>query len=559
MDSTRIRLIIIGIISYIILGLLAIYFKFTPLNINNLLINTIVSFSVIAFIVLIVYGAFIINNSKYIFYLLPQSLAFVFLARAVPNLRLSYPPLHDPYYHYVCSLNILKYGTLEPLLNWWYPQISMQLHWPNMHLINAALVKITNIEEMHLFRFQEPLMGLIFFLGVFILAKCITKNNGISLLAAMFASLGDTVIFYQSEYHPQGLSFIYFVFLIYFYIKSREQKNIFFTFLTILFIFVFVLSHHFSSLLLGLLAIAFLIAMFISSKIPFLRDRFPEISGVAKKDYTFWSIIAVIMISYHFFGYFNFGKQILSFLKGLSPSASLIKTGLEVPLQVTLLNGAKYILLFLALPSLVYIFKTKDVNEYRCGLLLICILIGGVVGTFIVFSPIDRILGFYMPIVAIFGALTIFRFKEWLTSYNKKLVLNVLIFLISIPMVAGFFNSQSPAYFFQNSDVNTYYWYSNRLPKMDQYKIAGEWAGTFISKESSIGAEFDTRTVPFYYGMHSGSNIHQPSDKNDYYFVNQKIPYNTTQYEKRNFNKIFNRIYDNGELNYFRHGSVEIT
>ncbi len=557
MDSARLK--IIAIISYILLGLLAIYFKFFPISINSLLVNFFVCSSVIVFIGLMVYGLLTINKPKHVLYLIPQSLAFVFLARAVPNLRLSYPPLHDPYYHYVCSLNILKYGTLEPILNWWYPQINMQLHWPNMHLINAALVKVSGINEMQLFRFQEPLIGIILFLAVFILAKCVTKNNAISMLAALFASLGDTIIFYQSEYHPQGLAFVYFAFLFYFYIKSRSQRNIFFTSLLILLIMVFALSHHFSSLLLGLLAIAYLVALFSTVNVPFLRDRFPEITEVAKKDYTLWGIIAVVMLSYHFFGYFSFGKGILTALKELTPSASLVTAGSQVPLQVTLLNAAKYILLFLALPSVFYIVKTKNINEYRCGLLLICVLIGGVIGTFIIFSPIDRIMGFYMPFAAIFGALTVFRLKdEWLGAINKNLVLNVVILLASVPMVTGFFNSQTPAYFFQDSAVNTHYWYSNRLPKMDQYKIAGEWTGAFISKESTIGTEFDTRTIPFYYGMHSCSNIRQPYDKNDYYFVNQKIPYNTTQYEKRDFNRKFNTIYDNGELNYFSHGAVDL-
>ena len=248
------------------------------------------------------------------------------------------------------------------------------------------------------------------------------------------------------------------------------------------------------------------------------------------------------MLSYHFFGYFSFGKGILTALKELTPSASLVTAGSQVPLQVTLLNAAKYILLFLALPSLVYIFKTKNINEYRCGLLLVCVLIGGVIGTFIIFSPIDRIMGFYMPFAAIFGALTVFRLKdEWLGAINKNLVLNVVILLASVPMVTGFFNSQTPAYFFQDSAVNTHYWYSNRLPKMDQYKIAGEWTGAFISKESTIGTEFDTRTIPFYYGQRSYIKVKPAAYDNDYIFVNTIIPYDARSMIRliSKINKIF--------------------
>ena len=555
MDSARLK--ISAIISYILLGLLAIYFKFFPFNINSLLVNFFVCSSVIVFIGLMVYGLLMINKPKHVLYLMPQSLAFVFLARAVPNLRCSYPPLHDPYYHYVCSLNLLKYGTLQPLLNWWYPQIDMQLHWPNMHLINAALVKVTSCVEMQFFRFQEPLMGVILFLAVFILAKCVTKNNAnnaVSMLAALFVSLGDTIIFYQSEYHPQGLAFVYFTFLFYFYIKSRSQRNIFFTSLMILLIMVFALSHHFSSLLLGLLAIAYLVALFATGNLPFLRDRFPEIAGVVKKDYTLWGIIAVVMLSYHFFGYFSFGKQILTALNESSPSASLITAGSQVPLQVTLLNAAKYVLLFLTLPSLVYLFKTKNINEYRCGLLLVCVLIGGVVGTFIIFSPIDRIVGFYMPFAAIFGALTVFRLKdEWLAAINKKFVLSGLIFLASVPMVAGFFNSQSPAYFLQNSVSHPYYWYSNDLSSFNRYGVIGKWLNDYTSINSSYVAESDTMMIPFYYAEKSINNVRYIKNFSGssklLFIANPSIFYSNEQYQKKkNIIKSNCLVFDDGVL-----------
>ncbi len=154
---------------------------------------------------------------------MPQLLIFIFIARAIPNLRLSYPPLHDPYYHYVCTLNVLRYKTLKPVLGWWYSRVNTQLHWPDMHLLTTALGHITDIDIMKLFRFQESVMGMIFFFAVFILAKTVTNSDRIAMLSALFASISYIIIFYQSEYHSQGSAIVLLILLLYTFIKSRSR------------------------------------------------------------------------------------------------------------------------------------------------------------------------------------------------------------------------------------------------------------------------------------------------------------------------------------------------
>lgn len=182
---------IIALITYLQLALLAIYFKRFPTIVNATITNLFIFMLVFTLTSLIVYGAFLVKKTDDIYFLLPQSLIFTFIARAVPNLRLSYPPLHDPYYHFVCTLNVIEYGTLRPILGWWYSGVDTQLHWPDMHLITTALVEITNVDVMQFFRFQEPFMGIIFFMAVFLLTKIVTTNDSVALLAGLFASIND--------------------------------------------------------------------------------------------------------------------------------------------------------------------------------------------------------------------------------------------------------------------------------------------------------------------------------------------------------------------------------
>ena len=108
------RLQTIAVLTAILLVPLAFYFKYFPTIINSTITNILAFTLVFAEILLFVYGAFMLRDLGLIYYFFClRCLFFVFIVRAIPNLRLLYPPLHDPYYHYVCTLNILDYGTLR--------------------------------------------------------------------------------------------------------------------------------------------------------------------------------------------------------------------------------------------------------------------------------------------------------------------------------------------------------------------------------------------------------------------------------------------------------------
>jgi len=515
-------------------------------------------------IFLIVYGILISNSSNEIYLFFIPSLIFAFIVRSIPNLIFSLQPLTDSYFYYTCTLNIIETGTITPFLNWWYPNLDVQLQWPLMHILNVTLFYITNIDLTQLFKFQEPFMGIIFFLGVFILAKVTTKNDKISIIAALIATFTDSVIFYQTEYHPQGFAFVLFAFLVYAFIKSRSFNKMSFRILTLIFALSFILSHHFSSIFLGMICISYILFIELFSRTPYIKETFKKVSGDLNNDLTFFILIAVAAISYHLYVTYSLLNNFIEAAIDTSPGNALIYVGGAVPVYATILNSIKWITLILALISILWVFRTKKPNEIRLMTFLICILSAGVIGQFVISGPIDRFIGFYIVIASIFASLTLYHWYEKPSKFikifpisltqNKKILLVTL--LTTIIIISGVLNSQSPSYFFKDTGASDFYWYSNELPAMDEYSAAGDWMNDTISpssKENSrFGTEYDTRIIPFYFASIPDNNIYlgykslqsyKDLLNDNYILINPKIPY---QYSNKSNYEVLDKVYDNG-------------
>lgn len=555
------RLRMIAILASILLVLIVFYFKYFPTVVNSKVTNILIFSLIFAEIMLFVYGAFVLRSQIDLLYLLPQMLSFVFIVRAIPNLRLLYPPLHDPYFHYVCTLNVLDYGTLDPVLGWWYGMVDIQLHWPDMHLLTTVLTNITNVDVTQVFRFQEPLIGIIFFLGVFLLAKQITKNDAIALLSSLFASLSATIIFYQSEYHPQGFAITIYIYILYLLFVLNSSKKLPFRYLFLIFCFLFTLSHYFSPLFIAILLLLYLV---VSVTLQYLI--FPIIKkGIFIKYFTAPLILGIrynigmtliVIISTLVYQIVFYDSAIYGFISHVNTD-SVLSAGLislnrpDVPLISSILNTSKWGLFLLAIVSIIWIYQSKDPQEFRLAILFMCIVCAGAVGNYLIASPLDRIIAFYTPIAAIFGSLTLFRIRDLWFAHRSKIWKGILISVFaSLLMTTGVFGSQTPAYFFQDSEANTYYWYSNVLPKMEMYKPAGEWSGAYVPVDSFIEVEFDTRVIPFYYGKRS-EGIHIPL-KDGYYrnfiMINPNVIYSDYEDNKYDLASKLSLIYSNHQI-----------
>ena len=560
--NTRLKEIAVAI--YLLVIPLVLYFKYFPTIVNSLVTNALFLALLSILAALLVYGSFLIKESRDVYLLLPQTLMIAFVVRAAPNLRLAYTFLHDPYFHYITATNTLNFGVTNAGLSWWYSNIYTQLLFPLMHLLTVTTVLTSGIDIGLLFRFQEPVLGALFVLAVFILARLALKNDGQALLSALIALGAQSVIFFQSEYHPQGLAFIYFAFLVYAFLKIGETKNRLMYGPFLVFLGALVLSHAFSSLFVGLFALfvgLFVIGIVLISPVlaraPGVLPEFRKLLRDVSRDYTIWLLIAALAVTYQAWGSFRFFREMIGMAQSTPPPIQLLTVGQTVPLSYTFSNAVQYIWLLLAGVSLVLTVRTQSRIRVKCAILTAALLVVGLVGWWAAAIPVDRIIGFYTPLGALFVALTVFSIKDqWFPSVNKSLKTGLLIVLICLPIVAGVTNSQVPAFFFKDSNVNTFYWSSNDLSSANRQNTTGTWIYQHVPDQKAIiNSEFDTLPAVFYFGIHPAyvysSNVsadYLSYVRAQYVVVNPSIPYSGGS-DKAAYLNTINVVFDDGKLN----------
>jgi len=521
------NLVLFSIIAYFLLVLYAVYFRFFPIIISPEISNCLLIGLLILLLGILIIQPFQLKTSVEFYLILPQYLIFAFITRALPTLRFTYQPLSDPYYYFISTLNIADYGTLQPVLSWWYGLTQQQLTWPNLHLIGSSLMNLTGIHSIEILRYLLPAMGVIFFLGVFLLIKEITSNNTVAILAGLIASTSDSVLFYQSEYHPQGLALVYFIFLLALVIRYFSTPSMLNGFLMIVYALVFSLSHHFSSVFFGLLSVFILLSFWLYQH---YFSRYFKFNN--SKHFNFfllpWIIIAFLMLFSHIFNYPAFLKVVHEMMRyQFEPTGALFTYGSTIPLQVTILNSTKYLLLALAIISILYIYKSKNKKEFFCFIIFIGILISGVIGTFIAFIPVDRLIGFYIPFAALFAALTLYRFhNDWLTNWNVKVKKLLILFISLIILLAGPLNFFAPGLIFHDTPEDSYYWHSNDFSGFSSYGVPGEWIKGHISQKTSFYSHNNTVMIPYFYGQIPAtvkSSDEKPAAGTDYLIYNIEL------------------------------------
>lgn len=542
------KLIIIAIFNFTLIIPITYYFKFFPTIISNTLTNLMILVLLSTYIITLIISVIIMekNNRDYLL-ILSQSLIFIFILNLIPILRLSNPIIHDPYFYFVTTQNIIDYATLNPILINYYPTIEQQLHWPILELLTTNLTLVSGIDPFQFMRFLQPFIGTIIFLSTFILCKTVSNDNKISILAALIASLCALSLFLNSEFHPQSIAPLFFILLIYFYYKFKYSKIIRFGVLMLILILIFAMTHHFSSLFIGLFAIIYIVTVYILTKIKFLDSKFINLVNEIQ-NYNFWILIAVAMLSYHIYAYFQFIVGVSTPATSYNPQFSLISIG--VPLYVTITNSSKWIVFFLALPAIYYSYKNRSQRVFQFSLIFLCFVIAGILGSTIMAIPTDRIIIFYYPFASLLAAITIFKMYDGVKS-KKNIIRISLIGLIAITFICGVFSSQTPAYYFKNSEIDTFYWSSNDLSSAKSFENAGTWIYKYTNSSRLYATEFDTRSLTFYFGKIGKIYYYQsgiPLKFKGYVVVNPSIPYEYKDFNKINYLSNINTFYSDGEI-----------
>lgn len=537
------KILFSSILAYGLLALFGVYLRYFPVILSPTFTNIVIIGLIVALLALLVYQPFQISRPLDTYIMLPQYLLFAFLVRAATTLRLTFQPLDDPNYYAICTFNINQFGTLDPLYSWWYPLIQQQLSWPDLHILGSTLMQITGIFSVDVLRLSSPMYGILFFLGVFLLARQVSLKTPVAFLAALFASTADSVIFYQAEYHPQGLAFVYFVFLIvliYKYLLSGSSAT---AILVLICLVALSCSHHFSSLFLGIFGLYMVAILWLPRKLFVQVFGFNPLSHL-KANSLFWLLTSILMFFNHLFTYSAFLDVLKSSMnQTIAPMGQLITMGINVPLQATLINSTKYILLLLALISILYVFKTRDENELFSAIIMFGIVLSGIIGTFIAFVPVDRLIGFYIPFAAIFASLALYRFKEnWFVRVRPSSKTVAVIAISLVILVAGPFNSMPPAILLHDLPKDPYYWHSNDFSAFSTLGVPGFWIKDHVDKTASFTAYNNTYAIPFFYGeiplidVYNGDSIRTDTEyyiaSGDYVpnragdaFISSQLPY----------------------------------
>lgn len=606
MDNIKLMSIMI----FLGLAMLALYFKFFPLIINPKFSN--ISLIILTFILisLIVY---VINYGNEYLALL-QAIIFLFIFEAVPNLRLSYPPLHDPYYHYACTLNILNSGTLDPIIRDWYWLVEIQLRWPDMHLLTVTLSYLTEIDIFQFFRYQQPFLAIIPFLFAYLLVKFLTGNLFASLISAFFTVAASVNLYYLSEYHPQGIAIVYLSIILYSLFKFSFEGDYRFLGIGIILSVAFSLSHYFTPLFWGLVLIVFLIFMPLSTKLIKSCSKSDTYGPFPFKGYAY-VLACVCIILYYFIETIAYNKPLdqsripdilINFLMQNSQAFDI----LLILIVVTIISffliakkhrifrgsdseynysfpsniGVLFILLvmfylvlvivdiasdssYFAIPRFgkwlllfLTLFTVANILNYNAKILVLIILyviifFAAMLGALIIPNfPTDRLIGFWLFPAAPLASLAIIRL---MTVNNGSSTRNMLPFILlaSIIIMTGILSSQIPAFFLREPSIDPNIWYSNIMPNMDEYKSTGEWTGQYIPisqiSHIQIITDFHTRVLPFFFGKHSTNNIDV-----DYYAIDKYIFINPKSKEATYSHKISKddlaRIFQSDNLDIYK-------
>ena len=476
------------------------------------------------------------------------------VVRLIPHLRFSVPILIDPYPYSLVASSISTSGSLSPILTWWYPQLPNLMPWPLMQLQSVSVADASGLGLGWAIRFQEPLFGSLIAPAAFLLARSITLSNRASLLTALLASSSDVVIFYQSEYHPQGLALLLFTFFLYSYFRSLGKSKVPFRFISVILTIAMVFVHHFSAILVALLALGFLILAYL---VPIIKARFPngETAWFSASSRTVWLLLAVSTMSYEILGYPRVVRGFFDLLQYLPPPSIVITFGANTPLSSTILNALKWGVFVSAASVVIRMRHRLSLREWSLVMLILIVIAGGLLADFAIGGPTDRIVAFAILLVTPLSAL---GFLSVIGKGGPRVLWRVLtVAVLVVISTGGVMNVFPPGLYLQSSGPDPHYFSSNDFSSVSVYVPTGNWINQYTASDARYVVEFDAWMAVFYYGNRSMADIQwmgeatsNPLTDNPGVFlvVNPSVPYRYTKFsfDKGAFLAANDVVYSNG-------------
>lgn len=172
--------------------------------------------------------------------------------------------------------------------------------WPAIHLFASSFALITGMDYFNIAKYLPSFFTSLIILGIFLLSTAIYKSYKVALLACLvFATIPKYMIFGSAFVREIfGLFCIITAFYLIYVSKIRDNR---FVVLVLIFSFLILISHHFSSFMFLVLLLIFLImAKFVPiffNKIPFRKIKKQEMFHKININ-TIFLIIVVLLFAY---------------------------------------------------------------------------------------------------------------------------------------------------------------------------------------------------------------------------------------------------------------------
>lgn len=423
--------------------------------------------------------------------------------RVMPNAP---PTMHwwrDPHFYLIPTLGLVETGRLplSPEFLSWYPQSSRQLTWLVMHFVTASLIQVTGIDFEAVIRFVSALWGPIILVCLWALYTRFLETEW-ALLAAYLTSMLDLIVFYQMEYHAQGVGLIFVVLLLY-YLSTDERKFSGYPGLAVLvgILIGAAYAHHFTATV----VLIFLGLYGITQAVPHLRQR--SNPPVALTLLLFGILMA---IPHLFIEESVISSGILGILGAFSPPGAAESGGVE-RVGATIVDRfpvlIKGVLAAGSLPAIWLTLRHKP--EHRpLVVYLACTGLIAVIVAPIAFGLMNRIILFgYIPLVGLF-VLTLWRIAEVEQSLPLGYAVRAcgIVIVVSGLVVASALVGYPPSMVDPSSDVRADGFHGIE-PIGEQGPAAGEWVNLHSTADTTFYTHLHTYVIPFYYGEFSTHNV----------------------------------------------------
>ncbi|GEM_PF-3876631 len=432
-----------------------------------------------------------------------------FLVRLIPSLILSLPPYQDPYPYFSTFLIAWRSKSFSPTSFSWFKATPAELHWPLLQSLTVEIRAWTGMSLTDLIILVPPALGALTCVAASLVAYSVYRSWRTAAIAGLLVSFTDVVIFYQSEYHPQGVALLTFSLLIYLILESRAALRLGASILTLLVAGAFLLTHHASALVVPLVLLPLLAIPFLARLVTTygsegwlarfkLREMLKDLDmGPFERLVPIVLLLVVCGLSMQIF----LSNSILllvvhQFDRGGLPIANA-STGTS--LWLLLLRFGKYLLLPISFVGLFLSARRMDAKRLILLVLAVGLAAASAPALATGSTSIDRIISFWALFASVLAA---FGLTRWLPGALgiRRWAGALAVGAIAIYSSLGILDAQIPAFYLSHTPRVRGLFYGNALPNSRSIALAGHWVRYHIPRTAYVDTDFATRVGVFFFG-----------------------------------------------------------